>query len=77
MTQMKSDRARSQVQNFDGAMELFGGAKIVAGAAGHREAPKARALSEGLAVLPQKILKNRRSFLASECIPVPQSELLA
>ena len=26
-----SRRARSQVQNFEGAMELFGGAKIVAG----------------------------------------------
>ena len=37
-----SARARSQVQNLEGAMELFGGAKIVAGAAGgHREAPKA------------------------------------
>ena len=54
-------RARSHVQNFEGAIELFGGAKVVAGAAGHREAPKARDLAEGLGVLPQKILKNRRS----------------
>ena len=33
-------------------MELFGGAKTVAGAAGHREAPKARALAEGLGGSP-------------------------
>ena len=43
-------------------MEHFGEAKIVAGAAGHREAPKAWALAEGLRGLPQKKLKNRRYF---------------
>ena len=48
------NRARSQVQNFEEVMEPFGGTKIVAG---HREAPKARALAGGLGVLPQKILK--------------------
>ena len=58
-------------------MELFGGAKIVAGTADHREAPKARALAGVWGVLPQKILKNRPSLLASECIPGPQSEVLA
>ena len=40
-------RAPSQVQNFEEAMELFGGAKIVAGAVGHREAHKARTLAGG------------------------------
>ena len=62
--------ARSKI--FDGAMELFGGARIVA--AGHREAPKARALAGVWGSSPQKMLKNRRSLLASECIPGPQSE---
>ena len=56
------NRARSQVQNFDRATELFGGVKIVAGAVGHREAHKARTLAGVLGVLPQKILKNRRSL---------------
>ena len=56
-------RSHSQIQNFEGAMELFGRAKIVAGAVGHREAHKARALTWSLGVLPQKILKNRRSLL--------------
>ena len=37
-------RARNQVQNFEGAMELFGGAHMVAG---DREVPKARALAGG------------------------------
>ena len=55
-------------------MELFGGFEIVTGAARHREAPKALALVGGLGVPSQKILKNWRSLLASECIPGPHSE---
>ena len=39
-------------------MELFGGAKIVAG---HREAPKAGASAGDVGVILQKILKIRRS----------------
>ena len=35
-------------------MKLFGGAENMAGAAGHREAPKARALAWGLGVFTQK-----------------------
>ena len=38
-------------------MELFGRAKIVAGESGHREAPKARALAEGLGPPPENFGK--------------------
>ena len=58
------ERARSQVQNSDGAMEHLGGAKIVARVADHRKAPKTRALAGDLGVLSQKILKNLREVLA-------------
>ena len=58
-------------------MELFGRAQIVAGAVGHRKADKARTLAGGVGILPQKILKNRRSLLVYECIRGPQSEVLA
>ena len=67
-------RARSQVQNFEGVMELFGGAKIVTGLQPATAKLRRRERSRG-GVLPHKILKNRRSLLASECIPGPQSEV--
>ena len=69
------NRARSQVQNFDRATELFGGVKIVAGAVGHREAPKARVLAGVYGFSHRKF----GALLASECISgrlseVPQAE---
>ena len=62
-----------RARNFEGAMEVFGGAKIVAGAVGHCEAPKGRALAGGLGSCPRKFWKIG-ALLASECIPGPQSE---
>ena len=55
-------------------MKLSGGAKIVAGTAGHREAPKAQALAGVWCPSPENFEKLGALF-ASECIPGPQSEV--
>ena len=62
LTSVSSHRARSHVQNFEENMELLEGLKLWPAQSATAKLTRREPWRGGLGIIPQKILKNRRSL---------------